>query len=272
MFAAFIILLQKMDTKNIVFNFKNIELKHRDRILGILPFIGIQPKCLRYYHEAFTHRSFKAENDWPYQDNERLEFVGDSILQSNVSLFLAKQYFHSTQGELTVLRAAYVRSETLTSLTMKYRLYHAFLMSKGEKYVSERFCRQYSDPTPNATRYEPYCGLFEALVAAYYYDCGPSVVSKWLQEIFVEIMQIVSSEKYVKDPKTRLQEITRKIYGEEPTYQTNLSEDSPKSGFFTKVFVKKQYLGCGCGRTKKESQKSAAQNVLQKKEWITLLQ
>jgi ribonuclease-3 len=258
-----------MNKKNMAFNFKNIELKHRDRILEILPLIHIQPKCLRYYHEAFTHRSFKAENEWPYQDNERLEFVGDSILQSNVSLFLVNQYFHATQGELTILRALLVRSETLTTITMKYRLYNAFLVSKGEKSISEHFCKQYLKQSPYDSRYEPFCGLFEALVAAYYYDCGPSIVSKWLRGIFLETIQALSKEKYVKDSKTRLQEITRKIYGEEPYYQTHLSEENPKSGFFTKVFVKKQYLGCGYGRTKKESQKSAAQNILQKQKWTT---
>jgi ribonuclease-3 len=247
-------------------NFKNIEIKHRDQILVALSSIGIQPKCLRFYHEAFTHRSFKIENDWPYQDNERLEFVGDSILQSTVSLFLADRHYNATQGELTVLRSVFVKTETLTTLTMKYNLHKAFLMSKGEQSTLEKFSRLYEKAQPYSQRYEPYCGLFEAVVAAIYYDCGSSFTTKWLHRIFLEVAHDRKEEKYVKDAKTLLQELTRKIYGSEPEYQTRLLPESPKLGFYAMVFVNDKYLGCGYGKSKKEAQKCAAQSVLQKKE------
>ncbi|MDD4614961.1 MAG: ribonuclease III domain-containing protein [Caldisericia bacterium] len=243
-----------------------MEISHRDRILEVLPLIGIQPKCLRYYHEAFTHRSFKIENDWPYQDNERLEFIGDSILQSTVSLFLMEQYFYAPQGDLTILRAMFVRTETLTAITMKYNLHKAFLMSKGEQPIAEKFCGLYKKAKPYKLRYEPYCGLFEALVAAHYYDCGSTCTTKWVRQLFSDVFQELEKEKYVKDPKTRLQELTRKLYGSEPKYTTRLTPESPKYGFFSKVFVNDKYLGCGYGKSKKESQKCAAQSVLQKGE------
>jgi ribonuclease III len=247
-------------------NFKNIEIKHRDQILLVLSSIGIQPKCLRFYHEAFTHRSFKIENDWPYQDNERLEFVGDSILQSTVSLFLVDQYYHASQGDLTILRSMFVKTETLTTLTMRYNLHKAFLMSKGEQPTLEKFSHLYEKAQPYTQRYEPYSGLFEAVVAAFYYDYGSITTTKWLHTIFLEITNDLGKEKYVKDPKTLLQELTRKMYGSEPEYQTRLAPENPKLGFYAMVFVNNKYLGCGYGKSKKEAQKCAAQSVLQRRE------
>ncbi len=253
---------------NIQQKIKIIEEKQADRILEVLGSVGVSPKCMRYYFEAFTHRSFKAENEWPYADNERYEFLGDSILQSTISLFLIDRNIEATEGELTLLRTMFVRSETLTTLTMNLKLYPALLLSKGEAEQAHKFEVEFRKNNPFTLKYEPYCDLFEAFMAAYVMDIGLKHAMKWLRNLFNDVAGYIHLETYKKDAKTHLQELLQSQCHKLPKYSTKLDKANPKNGFYTEVYLEDTFLGCGYGKTKKSSQQGAAHNALQKKELL----
>lgn len=214
--------------------------------------IGIKFRNPDLLENAFVHRSYLNENsDFPFPSNERLEFLGDAVLEQVVSDFLYHKFPSLPEGELTALRAALVRTESLAQESRRLGLGKELLLSKGEE--------------TGGGRENPYllANTFEALIGTIYLDQGIESAKKFIQkEILYKAEE--SLRAGVKDPKSRLQEISQARFSITPNYRV-LKEWGPAHDhhFRTAVFLKKKKIGEGEGRSKKEAEENAAQATLE---------
>lgn len=204
--------------------------------------------------EAFTHRS-SVKND-KQSNNERLEFLGDAVLELVTTEFLYENY-NLPEGELTNYRSALVKRENLSKVATKLDLGHFLILSKGEERSGGR------------TKEYLLANVLEALIGALYLSYGMKPTAKFIAEnILVELKEILADGSYI-DAKTRLQEITQGAYGITPTYEVvfETGKDHEKN-FEMAVKLGEVALGSGEGRSKKEAQIDAAQKALDhKSEW-----
>ena len=202
---------------------------------------------------AFIHRSFLNEN--PKSDltsNERLEFLGDSILSFLVSDHLYKKFPQHKEGDLTNLRAALVRTETLASLAKRLDLGQKLKLSRGEE---ESGGRKNTSILANTT---------EALIGALYLDQGLEAVLKFLQEnLLPELEQIIKNHSY-KDAKSLLQEIAQNQKQISPDYKILKMEGPDHARIFqVGVFLADKILGKGKGKSKQKAEQEAAKVALE---------
>lgn len=212
---------------------------------------GIQLKDKKLLENAFVHRSYLNENpDFDLPSNERLEFLGDAVLELIVSYHLYKNYPKLTEGELTALRAALVKTESLASEAKRLEMGEHLLLSKGEE--------------AGGGRDNPYllANTFEALIGAFYLDQGAKAVSNFVRkELLYKTGEILKSG--LKDAKSLFQEIAQEKYSITPVYKT-LAEWGPDHDkhFRVGVFLKKQKMAEGEGRTKQAAEEDAANEAL----------
>lgn len=201
---------------------------------------------------AFVHRSYLNENpDFPFPSNERLEFLGDAVLEQIVSNFLYHSFPSLPEGELTALRAALVRTESLAEEARRLGLGKELLLSKGEE--------------AGGGRENPYllANTFEAVIGALYLDQGLDKTEKFVnQELLYKTEK--SLQAGTKDPKSRLQEITQARFGITPSYRIT-EEWGPAHDhhFLSGVYLKGKKIGEGEGGSKKEAEEKAARSALQ---------
>lgn len=213
--------------------------------------IGIKFRNPDLLVNAFVHRSYLNENsDFPFPSNERLEFLGDAVLEQIVSDFLYHKFPALPEGELTALRAALVRTESLADESRRLGLGKELFLSKGEE--------------SGGGRDNPYllANTFEALIGAIHLDSGLEVTKKFIQkELLYKAEE--SLRAGVKDPKSRLQEISQARFSITPNYRV-LKEWGPAHDhhFQTAVFFKSKKVGEGEGRSKKEAEENAARKTL----------
>lgn len=213
--------------------------------------LNIQDEDL--YFEAFTHSSFMNEHkDHLKRDNERLEFLGDAVLELQVSEYLYQKFPDSPEGQLTRLRATIVREESLSELAIEAGFDQYVRLGKGEE--------------KNKGRRRPalLADLFEAFLGALYLDIGYQAVDDFLkQTVFPKIDDGYYGDQ--TDYKTRLQEFLQKDGDISINYQL-LQETGPahQKYFEMAVLVEGDLIGTGSGRTKKRAEQAAAQNALQK--------
>ncbi len=213
--------------------------------------IGIRFRNPDLLENAFVHRSFLNESpDFPFPSNERLEFLGDAVLELIVSDFLYHNFPSLPEGELTALRAALVRTESLAQESRRLRLGKELFLSKGEE--------------TGGGRDNPYllANTFEALIGAIYLDQGIESAKKFIQQELLYKAE-ESLRAGIKDPKSRLQEISQARFSITPNYRV-LEEWGPAHDhhFRTAVFFKTKKVGEGEGRSKKEAEESAARETL----------
>ncbi len=202
---------------------------------------------------AFVHRSYLNENkNYKGPSNERLEFLGDSVLSIVVSRHLFLNLPKSPEGELTQIRAALVRTETLAKLAKDLSLGEYLFLSKGEE---ESGGRENSSMLANT---------FEAYIGAVYLDQGLDIVQKYLEKYILSNWKKLS-ESAVSDNKSKLQEILQRIYHQSPTYSliTSWGPDHARN-FEIGVYLGKKLLGSGEGKNKQEAAQSAARSALLK--------
>ncbi|HAG27526.1 TPA: ribonuclease III [Patescibacteria group bacterium] len=212
---------------------------------------GSQPNDVSLYVSAFTHRSYLNEHrGFELPHNERLEFLGDAVLELVATEHLYKTYDHP-EGELTNFRSSLVNYKILALIAQRLGLGDHLLMSRGEAKDTGR------------ARQVILANTIEALIGALYLDLGYEAAQKFIvKEILVELPGIISGGTYV-DPKSKLQEIIQDRHGVTPTYGV-ISESGPDHN---KVFVVASYmgeteLGRGEGPSKQEGEISAAENSL----------
>lgn len=205
---------------------------------------------------SLTHRSYLNEHrDWPLPHNERLEFLGDAVLELAVTGYLYKN-FSKPEGELTNLRSALVNHKMLSDIAKSLELDHYLLLSRGEAKDKGR------------ARQVILANAIEAVIGAMYLDSGYEKTHQFVdREILVRLPQIIESGSYV-DPKSRLQELVQEKSGITPGYQL-LEESGPDHNkhFTMGVFVGENQVGSGTGPSKQEAELAAAEEALKTEVW-----
>jgi ribonuclease-3 len=203
--------------------------------------------------EAFTHRSYLNESDAPIHSNERLEFLGDAVLELIVSDYLFHSYPDYPEGLLTLIRSSIVRTETLATIAKKMQMGTFLKVSKGEEENNGR-----ENITILANTYEAFLG-------ALYVSSGMETATLFVKDtLFPIIKSIVESNTYV-DPKSKLQEIIQEEERITPTYKI-VQEEGPdhKKVFTVAVYKGLTQIGIGTGKSKQEAESKAAQDALLK--------
>jgi ribonuclease-3 len=200
---------------------------------------------------ALTHRSFLNENPEALEDNERLEFLGDAVLDYVVGVWLYNRFPEMAEGDLTKLRAALVRTEQLANFGKQIGIGTALRLGKGEEENGGR------------GRKAILCGTFEALAGALCLDSGIEAVEDFMAQFLESATREILINHSEKDPKSSLQEIIQAEGAPAPFYRV-VSESGPdhEKTFEVEVLVNGEVLGCGVGSSKQEASVIAAHNAL----------
>lgn len=213
--------------------------------------IGFQFLNERLLKQAFTHSSYVNEHRRkPYEDNERLEFLGDAVLELTVSQYLYKKYPLMSEGELTKLRAAIVCEPSLVKFAHTLSFGKLVLLGKGEELTGGR------------ERPALLADVFEAFVGALYLDQGMEAVYVFLSHtVFPKIDEGAFS--HVMDYKSQLQELVQRDAAGVIEYKIH-QEKGPAHNkeFVSNVFLNGEIKGTGIGRSKKEAEQKAAEQAL----------
>jgi len=203
--------------------------------------------------QALTHRSYVNENpEEDLSDNERLEFLGDAVLDFVAGEMLFRRFPEMPEGDLTRLRAALVRTESLAALAIKCRLGEALRMGKGEEKGGGR------------ERLNNLCGGFEAVIGALYLDQGLEAVRTFMLPQLEERLEQVLAEQLDKDARSILQEISQANYNLTPMYRLVDSFGPEHEKEFTfEALIGDQVVGHGIGRSKQAASQAAAQDALE---------
>jgi ribonuclease-3 len=203
--------------------------------------------------EALVHRSFLNENpDFVLSSNERLEFLGDALLDFIVGEYLYQSYPEMDEGQLTSLRAALIREKTLAQFAQSIRLGDYLYLSRGEEEGGGR------------SRVGLLADAFEALVAAIYLDRGLEAVMEFVMS-FVELEATHILETGLgKDHKSRLQEWAQAEFQLTPVYRTVMERGPDHAKEFTvEVLIGDKVYGRGEGRSKQAGEQKAAEQALE---------
>lgn len=218
--------------------------------------IGVEFKNKDLLLQALTHRSYLNENPkWHLDQNERLEFLGDAVLELVVTEYLYAN-FPNPEGELTSWRAALVNAIILSEITKKFDLNSFMLLSRGEAKDTGR-ARQYI-----------LANAIEALIGAIYLDQGYEVAKKFIDKFIIIELPTILKQKAYKDYKSSFQEGAQDRVGITPTYEV-IREWGPDhaKNFQIGVFLNGDKAGEGIGPSKQEAQQEAAKDALEKKGW-----
>ncbi len=203
---------------------------------------------------ALTHRSYLNENpEYPLSDNERLEFLGDAVLDFLTAKYLYNRFPEMAEGQLTSLRAALVKRETLAQFAVTLNLGQYLLLSRGEEEGGGR------------QREATLCAAFEALTGAILLDQGLQAAEDLtLKCIEPEIRRILEEELY-KDAKSTLQELAQGRLQLTPIYRI-VGERGPDHAkeFTVEVLIGEQVYGHGTGPSKQAAEQEAAKAALQR--------
>jgi ribonuclease-3 len=200
---------------------------------------------------ALTHRSYLNENrSWPVAHNERLEFLGDAVLELITTEYLYRN-FPNPEGELTNLRSALVNYKMLSEIASSINLDKYILLSKGEAKDLGR------------ARQVILANAIESLIGAIYLDAGFKVSEQFVNTFIIQRLTAIVSGGKVLDPKSKFQELTQEKMGVTPHYKV-LAEWGPDHNkqFEVGVFVQDRQISKGTGSSKQEAEISAAENGL----------
>jgi ribonuclease-3 len=218
-------------------------------VLGISSFHN-----LLILDQALTHSSYANENK-AYRGyyNERLEFLGDAILDLVVGEYLFLQYPHMPEGELSKARASVVSETPLASVCAAFHMGDYILLGKGEVASGGRL------------RASIMADAFEAVVGAIYIDSSYEEARKFILHQLKEYLALVASGDYGKDYKTLFQEFVQRD-GEQQIVYSLCREDGPDHDktFYMEVIVNGKVLGEGAGKTKKDAEQHAAHEALKR--------
>jgi ribonuclease-3 len=201
--------------------------------------------------EALTHRSVLNENGGRGQHNERLEFLGDSILNFLVAEMLFSSYPSAPEGELTQLRSALVKAESLASIATRLRLGDALVLGKGE------------EATGGRTRVNTLCDAFEALVGALYQDGGLSAVQSVVLPMLRARLEVILREQLHLDARSLLQEKAQAERHLTPRYIIREEQGKEHSrAYVIQVVIGEVVYGEGTGSSKRSAAQAAARAAL----------
>lgn len=213
--------------------------------------LGFEFENLDLLITALTHRSYVNEHKKSAREhNERLEFLGDAVLELAVTDFLFNNY-SEPEGILTSWRAALVRTESISDAGQKLGYEPLVRMSKGEKAGSER------------ARQQILANAFEAVIGAIYLEKGYVEAEKFIQKHICTKLEAILKEGTWRDPKSWLQEVSQRVDGQTPLYKV-LEEVGPDHDkvFTLGVYVGEKLMGKGVGPSKQAAQQEAARAAL----------
>lgn len=220
--------------------------------------IGIKFKDQDLLIQAFVHRSYLNEHpEFHISNNERLEFLGDAVLEVVVTEYLYKNY-ENPEGELTNWRAAMVNARMLAKLAEGFKMNDYLYLSKGEERDKDTKARMFI-----------LADAFEALIGAIYIDQGMKKAKLFIEKNLVKkyLKEILEKKLYL-DPKSKFQEISQEKYGITPRYKV-MEESGPDHNktFKVGIFIGEDLIAVGAGRSKQDAQVEAAENGLKAKGW-----
>ena len=213
--------------------------------------LGFQFKNIDLLVTALTHRSYVNEHKKSTTEhNERLEFLGDAVLELVATRFLFDN-FDKPEGILTSWRAALVRTESIASAGAEIGFESLVRMSRGEKRGSDR------------ARMHIIANAFEALIGAIYLDQGYEIASEFIKQHILTKTDAILADESWRDPKSYLQELTQRIDNQMPSYKV-MNEDGPDHDktFTIGVYVNKKLIGKGSGTSKQMAQQEAAKKAI----------
>jgi len=219
--------------------------------------IGVNFDNKDFLVQALVHRSFLNENrDFPLAQNERLEFLGDAVLELIVTEFLFENYLNP-EGELTNWRAALVNGKMCAQVAREIDLEPYLFLSRGESKDENIKARDYI-----------LANAIEAIIGAIYLDQGWDLAKQFITRWIISKLPEVLEKGLWMDPKSRFQESSQEIVGLTPTYRV-LNEDGPDHDkrFIVGAFLDKEKVAEGEGGSKQEAQVDAAEKALEVKKW-----
>jgi len=228
--------------------------------------LGIKIKNPNLFLEALTHSSYLNENrDWPHACNERLEFLGDAVLELCISDYIFKKYPEYQEGKLTPLRSNLVNSLMLSNVALHLNLDKYLYVSKGERMALDTFLNMLGKNTDVHIKIKNYsmADAVEAIFGATYLDLGfetaKDVVMNTISPFLDEIVNLDTH----KDSKSLLQELTQNLYNLTPEYKI-ISTEGPAhhTKYVVGVHIKDFQLSMGEGWSKKEAEEYAAELAL----------
>jgi len=229
-----------------------MELSSKEKLIGVT----FNDKNLLV--QAFTHRSYINENrNLKLSHNERLEFLGDAVLELVTTEFLYAKYPLKTEGDLTAIRAALVNTVTLAEVGTELKFNSELLLSKGEAKDTGR------------ARQAILANTFEAITGAIYLDQGYDVARAFIANALLPRTDIIVSEGLWVDAKSKFQEKAQEHMSQTPSYDT-VSEEGPDHDkqFLVGVFVGGEKIATGTGKSKQDAEQAAAREGLKIKGWL----
>lgn len=204
--------------------------------------------------EAFTHKSFVNETDKAKNHNQRLEFLGDSVLSLVITEYLFSNFINWNEGVLSKIKAGLISENTLSELSYKLNLGEFIQLGRGEEQGGGRIRGKLLED------------LFEAIIGAIYLDGGLTKAKRVILKIYKNKLKTISYEKSYKDYKTIFQEIVQKKYKVLPHYKTSIINENDVENrlFYSEVYVKDKLLAKSSGENKKSAEINAAKKAIDK--------
>lgn len=219
--------------------------------------IGISFKDKELLRRAFTHRSYINEvGNADVRHNERLEFLGDAVLELVITHFLFEKYPDTPEGELTAVRAALVNTLSIAQAARELEINDYLLLSRGEARDTGR-ARQFI-----------LANTFEAVIGAIYLDQGYAASTSFIERALFHKAKKIVENKLWQDPKSHFQEQAQEHEAITPTYEVMKEEGPDHDKHFTVgVYLGKECVATGEGQSKQEAEQEAAKNGLETKGW-----
>ncbi len=220
--------------------------------------IGVEFHDKNLLKTAFTHRSYLNENaSAGMEHNERLEFLGDAVLELVVTSYLYKTFPDKPEGDLTAYRSSLVNTNSISDTAQALGMNEYLLLSKGE-----------AKDTGKARQYI-LANTYESVIGAMYLDQGYDVASRFIAMTLFEKLQEIIDKKLYKDAKSYVQELAQEHENVTPTYQV-MYENGPDhdKNFEVGVYFGEQLIAKGKGKSKQEAEQSAARAGLAAKNWV----
>lgn len=216
--------------------------------------LGYSFKKKEHLFRALSHRSYANEHNLPAKENnERLEFLGDAVLELSISHILIDSFPGHSEGELSKIRAAVVNEEQLAKIAMDLRLGDYINLGKGEEMTGGR-----NKPSLLSDAYE-------AVLGGIYLDRGFEKAKKVVRKHFEVMLKDAENKDFYKDYKTRLQEVSQSRFRTIPRYKL-VRETGPdhKKVFEVNLYIAKRLYGVGRGHSKKHAEQNAAKAALER--------
>lgn len=230
----------------------------KDKVQEFSKKININFNNLDLLRQAFVHKSFINENPgFKLGHNERLEFLGDAVLELVSTDFLYRKFEARPEGELTNIRASLVNSNNLTLIAKELEIEKYLFLSRGESKDKNSKARLYI-----------LANCMEAIIGAIYLDSGYNSSRKFIEQHILKNVDEIVDKKLYLDPKTQFQERAQEFYNITPKYKL-LEESGPdhKKNFTVGLYVDKKLITKGHGSSKQEAEINAAMLGLKKQDW-----